>query len=915
MAKTPKKMILIDAMALIYRGHFALMNNPRMTSTGINTSAVFIFTSVLLDLLQTETPDYLAVAFDTPEPTRRHIEYEEYKAQREAMPEDLEIAIPHVTQLCEGMGVSILRAPGWEADDIIGTLTAMGDKLGVQSYMVTSDKDYAQLVSDTTFFYKPKHKGGGYDCLGVPEILETWGIERVDQVIDVLGLMGDTSDNIPGVPGIGPKTAQQLIATYGSIENLYENLDQLKGKRKETLDQNREQALLSKRLVTIDRDVPIEPAIKDLAPGKRDDDALRKLFATLEFRKIGERVFGEEFELDLDAAKEEERGAKLNTIDDAEHVYHLIATDTKRRKLLKDMMKQKSICFDCETTGLDTKTCSPIGIAFSWKSGEAYYVPIPQDSSQMEALLDEFRPFFECAAIEKVGHHLKFDLSVLRWHGFTVRGPIFDTMVAAYLATPDLKRTMDALSEALLHYRPISITSLIGEKGDDQKSLTEVDLELVAQYAGEDADVTWRLAEALRPMLKEKNQEAIYYDVEAPLIPVLVEMEHEGIRVDPSALTELSGMLAKDIETTATRVFELAGEEFALNSPKQLGTVLFDKLALDPKAKRTRKTGQYVTNEQVLTRLAPKHEIAQCILEYRMCTKLKSTYVDMLPNAIFEKSNRVHTTYEQAVTATGRMQSHGPNLQNIPVRSERGREIRKAFVPRDKGYTLLSADYSQIELRIAAELSKDKALMKAFKSEADIHTSTAAEINSVDPEDVTAEMRRRAKMVNFGILYGISAFGLAERAGMARFEAAELIEAYFEKHKALRKWIDDTIAFAQKNGFVETMLGRRRYLRDINSRNATIQNAEERNAMNAPVQGTAADMIKIAMSQIQQRIEADELQSRMLLQVHDELVFDMHTSEDGKLQPIVEECMRTAIPMTVPIVVEMGTGKNWLAAH
>ncbi|MDA0322898.1 MAG: DNA polymerase I [Verrucomicrobia bacterium] len=913
MISTTKKLILIDAMALIYRGHFAMMNSPRMTTAGINTSAAFVFTNVILELLQKEEPDYFVVAFDTPEPTHRHVEYAEYKAQREEMPEDLEIAIPQVEKLCQAMKIPILRAPGWEADDIIGTLTLEAEKKNLTSYMVTPDKDYAQLVSAQTFMYKPRHRGGGYDVLGEAEILESWGIERVDQVIDILGLMGDSSDNVPGVPGIGQKTAQQLISQFDSVENLLDHLDELKGKRKETLEDNREQALLSKRLVTIDRSVPLDIPIESLAVSQPDDDALREFFAELEFRSFGKRMFGEDFEEAVDSAKTEERGIELSTSETTPHLYTLIKTKKDRHAFIHLLQEQTTVCFDSETTGLDSKQCRPIGLAFSWKEHEAYYVAIPQNETA--AVLEEFRPFFEDEGIEKIGHNLKFDFSVLRWHGMTVRGPIFDTMIAAYLAVPDLKRNMDALAEELLDYRPIAITALIGEKGDDQKTLLEVDLKQVAEYAGEDADITWQLATALRPLLADRAQERVFYEIEMPLLPVLVEMEYEGIRLDPGALTELSAGLQKDIESTSARVFELAGEEFTLNSPKQLGAILFDKLALDPKAKRTQKSGQYVTNEQVLTRLAPRHEIAQQILDYRMCTKLKSTYVDALPNAVLEKTGRVHTHYEQAVTATGRMQSHNPNLQNIPIRSARGREIRKAFVPRDKDFDLLAADYSQIELRIAAEVSGDEALMSAFESELDIHTTTAAEIYHVDADDVTSEMRGRAKMVNFGILYGISAFGLSERTGISRHEAAELIEKYFEQYARLRRWMDSTIESARENGYVETLMGRRRYLRDINSRNATTRKAEERNAMNSPIQGTAADMIKIAMHRIQARIDKEGLRSRMLLQVHDELVFDLHKTEDGVLQPIVEEGMRTAIETKVPIVVEMGVGENWLVAH
>ncbi|NKB72740.1 MAG: DNA polymerase I [Candidatus Latescibacteria bacterium] len=916
MSAAKNKLFLLDGMALVYRGHFALIRNPRMTSGGMNTSAVFVFATNLLNILVDQQATHIAAVFDTPEPTHRHIEYKEYKAQREAMPEDLSAALPFVFRLCEAFNVPVIRVPGWEADDVIGTLALQAEGGQYNTYMVTPDKDYGQLVSDTAFIYKPGGSGDGADIQGVTEIKERWGIERIDQVIDMLGLMGDSSDNIPGVPSIGEKTAQKLIAEFDSVEGVYENLEQIKGKRRQVLEENHEQALLSKRLVTIDREVPLELGVADLAVKPRNDEALKELFTELEFNTFGKRLFGDEFEAKGKIRPGEDIDPDdLDSITDVEHVYHLVETPEARAKLIAELGRQESYCFDLETTGLDTKTCQVLGLAFSFAAHTGYYVVVPEDQQQAKAVLEEFRPLFEKEGSEKIGHHLKYDLSVLLWQGIAVAGPFFDTMLAAHLATPDLRRSMDALAQALLNYKPIPITDLIGEKGSEQLPMREVPLGQLTEYAAEDADITFQLSEKLRPLIVEGNQERIFTDVECPLVPVLVSMEYYGIRVDKEALHVLSKRLGEEIGQTGERIFALAEQRFNLNSPQQMGQVLFDELKLDPNAKRTTKTGQYSTSEQVLRRLAFRHEIVREILTYRAHTKLKSTYVDTLPGSVYGGTGHVHTHYEQAVTATGRMQSSGPNLQNIPIRTDQGREIRRAFLPAGDEFTLLSADYSQIELRLIAELSGDEELLKAFDEGADIHSATAIKIYDVDTDGVTADMRRKAKTVNFGIIYGISAFGLAERLDISRVEAADIIEQYFVEYPGVRRYMDETVEFAQKNGYVETMLGRRRYLRDINSRNATTRKGEERNAINAPIQGTAADMIKLAMSSIHRRMHEEQVKSRMLLQVHDELVFDLHRDEVETLPPLVEAEMKNALQTRVPIVVEMGTGATWLEAH
>ncbi|MYB57956.1 MAG: DNA polymerase I [Gemmatimonadetes bacterium] len=918
-----KTLYLLDGMALVYRGHFALIRSPRMTSKGLNTSALFVFANTLLDILGNTKPSHLAVVFDTPEPTFRDEIYKEYKAQREKMPEDISGALPYIDQMCEAFNVPVIRKPGYEADDVIGTLAKEAEKSGFTTYMVTPDKDYAQLVSNKTFISKPGRTGDGAEILGVPEILEQWEIERVDQVIDMLGLMGDSSDNVPGVPGIGPKTAQKLIAQYDSVEGLLDHVDELKGKQKENVETYREQALLSKELVTIHLNVPLDFGLDNLAVKTRDEQKLKTLFAELEFSTLGKRLFGNDFNIDqqqISLFGDETAVAGVSahkTIADVEHTYHLVDTPEKRAALIEKLAQQKAFCFDTETTGLNPRTCEMLGIAFSFQPHTGYYVPMPEDPDKNKAVLEEFRGILENPDTEKIGHNLKFDLAVLLWQGIRVQGLAFDTMLAAYVTAPEMRRGMDSLSLALLGYEPIKIESLIGEKekGKEQKTLREVPLDKVAEYAAEDADITLQLAEALRPKIKEMGQTRVFEDIECPLVSVLAQMEYEGIRMEASVIEALSEDLQDELVAIRQRIYDLAGETFNLNSPKQLGDILFEKLKLDPNARRTAKTKQYQTGESILQRLAYKHEIVEQILEYRTYSKLKSTYLDMLPGAVFQGTGHIHTHYEQAVTATGRLQSHGPNLQNIPIRTEKGREIRKAFVPRNENYTLLSADYSQIELRVAAELSRDEEMHRAFREGLDIHAATAMKIYGLDERDVTDDMRRQAKTVNFGIIYGISAFGLAQRLNIPRFEAGNLIEQYFEQFPGAKKYMDDTIDFAREHGYVETMTGRRRYLRDIHSRNATTRKSAERNAINSRIQGTAADMIKIAMRRVQDALFERDLKTRMLLQVHDELVFDMHKDEADIAMPLIEDAMKNALPMSVPIVVEMGMGNTWLEAH
>ncbi|GAA3973850.1 DNA polymerase I [Pedobacter ginsengiterrae] len=933
-----KKLFLLDGMALMYRAHFALSKNPRFTSTGINTSAVMGFANTLLDVLKKEKPTHLAVVFDTEAPTERHTTFEAYKAQRQAMPEDLAAAMPYVIKLITGFNIPVITSDGYEADDIIGTLAKKAELRGYQVYCMTPDKDFAQLVSENIFIYKPARMGNDMEILGVKEILAKWEIENVLQVIDILGLWGDAVDNIPGIPGIGEKTAKALIKQYGSMENIIANSHELKGKQRENVENFAEQGLLSKKLATILLDVPVELDEANLELCDPSRDLLEPLFTELEFRTLGRRVFGDEFSVttakfqegtqtDLFGNQrgeaiqytntlEEEPAEKLpaKTIENTAHDYQLIETAAQRADLIKLLLTQDRISFDTETTGTDANTADLVGLSFSIKAGTGYYIPVSEARAEAQAIVDEFRVVLENEKIEKIGQNTKYDILVFKWYGLQVKGKLFDTMLAHYLIDPDTRHGMDVLSENYLGYSPISITKLIGPKGKNQGTMRDVPVIDVVDYAAEDADVTLQLAQVFEPKLKELNAAKLAEEIENPLVYVLADIEKEGVRIDMDTLRAYSLELQTEIAKAEQSVYEKAGLKFNLASPKQLGEVLFDKLQLDPKAKKT-KTGQYQTGEDVLTALASKSDIVQDILDFRQMQKLKSTYVDALPLMVNPKTGRVHTSYNQAVAATGRLSSNNPNLQNIPIRTERGREVRKAFIARDENHILLSADYSQIELRIIAEISKEENMLDAFTKGIDIHTATAAKVYGISIEEVDGTQRRNAKAVNFGIIYGQSAFGLSQNLGIPRKEAAEIIEQYFAQYPGIKRYMSDTMNFARENGFVETIMGRRRYLRDINSANQTVRGFAERNAINAPIQGSAADMIKIAMINIHKEMIAQKLQSTMTMQVHDELVFDVLKSEKEVMKAIIQDKMTNAIKLTVPIVVEIGEGENWLAAH
>jgi DNA polymerase I len=935
-----KKLFLLDGMALIYRAHFALSKSPRFTSGGLNTSAVMGLTNTLLDVLKKEKPTHMAVVFDTEAPTERHTDFEAYKAHREAMPEDLAKALPYIFKVVLGFNIPLITSDGYEADDIIGTLAKKAEAKGYQVYCMTPDKDFAQLVSENIRIYKPARMGNEMEILGVKEVLEKWEIERVEQVIDILGLWGDAVDNIPGIPGIGEKTAKALIKQYGSMENIISHSHELKGKQRENVEQFAAQGLMSKKLATIILDVPVEldeAGLEMCAPSK---DLLEPLFAELEFRTLGRRVFGDDFSItetkavsiqtdlfgdpvatnrttmtvDLTDITEVETTIAAKNINNVPHEYHLADTAEKRSELIALLKRQKSICFDTETTGTDANDCELVGLSFAIKHGQAWYVPVPADQQVAKSIVDEFKPVLEDASIGKTGQNIKYDVLMLKWYGVDVQGELFDTMLAHYIIDPDTRHNMDILSENYLGYKPVSITELIGAKGKNQGSMRDVEFEKIKEYAAEDADITLQLRSVFEPKLKEVEGEKLVHEMEYPLIYVLADMEYEGVRIDHNTLNEFSKELETDIAKLEKIVYEKAGVRFNIASPKQLGEVLFEKLMLDPKAKKT-KTGQYQTGEDVLLSLAAKSDIVRDILDYRQLQKLKSTYVDALPQMVNKKTGRVHTSYNQAIAATGRLSSTNPNLQNIPIRTERGREVRKAFIPRDADHTIVSADYSQIELRIIAEISKDANMMDAFAKNLDIHTATAAKVYGIELHEVDSNQRRNAKAVNFGIIYGQSAFGLSQSLSIPRKEAAEIIENYFAQYPGIKQYMNDTMNFARENGYVCTLMGRRRYLRDINSANMTVRGFAERNAINAPIQGSAADMIKIAMINIHKEFKAQKLDARMTMQVHDELVFDVPNHEVEKVKPIIMENMKNAIKTTVPIMVEIGSGLNWLEAH
>ncbi|RAI94789.1 DNA polymerase I [Algoriphagus yeomjeoni] len=939
--KQPCKLFLLDAMALIYRAHFAFSKNPRINSKGLNTGIMLGFTNTLLEIIDKEKPTHIGVAFDTHAPTFRHIQYEPYKANRQEQPEDIGVGIPWVKEIVKAFNIPILELDGYEADDVIGTLAKQAEKENFTVYMMTPDKDYGQLVDDHIFLYKPAFMGNGVDIMGPKEICAKWDIERVDQVRDILGLMGDAVDNIPGIPGIGQKTAVKLLKTYGTVEELVKNTADLKGKQKENVENFAAQGILSKELATIKCDVPITYVKEDLKYEGIDEEKVRAIFTELEFRTLASRVFkgadkkaavqkndqlglfGEApaptassspaIEFEEESVNVAEQKAP-DTIHSNIQNYHKVKGEAEILELVEFLEIQKELCFDTETTSVNPMEAELVGISFAYVTGEAYYIPCPESREETLKILALLKPVFENEAILKIGQNIKYDILVLKNYDIEVKGVLYDTMLAHYLIDADGKHSMDWLAKQYLNYEPVSITELIGKKGKNQGNMRDVDEDEVTAYASEDADITLRLKAAFDPLLKNDNLEKLFDEVENPLINVLADMEFEGVRIDMESLAEMSLLLEKESKEIENKVYEMAGVRFNLASPKQLGEVLFDKLKLDPKAKKT-KTGQYATGEEVLSKLAHEHEIIQNILDFRQMVKLKSTYVDALPTMINSKTGRVHTTYNQFVAATGRLSSINPNLQNIPIRTQRGREIRKAFVPRDENHILLAADYSQIELRIMAAFSGDESMIEAFKNGRDIHATTAAKIFQVPLEEVTSDMRRKAKTANFGIIYGISAFGLSQRLSISRGEAKEIIDSYFKEFPAVKEYMDGAIEKAKTHEYVETILGRRRYLRDINSRNATMRGFAERNAINAPIQGSAADLIKVAMIDVHKWMKKEGLKSKMILQVHDELVFDAHKDEVEILKANVPKLMSNAIKMAVPVEVEVGTGTDWLQAH
>lgn len=946
-----KRLYLLDAYALIFRGYFAFIKNPRINSKGMDTSAIMGFMNALMDVIKREKPDHLAVAFDKGGSDIRNEMFPEYKANRDATPEAIKIAVPYIQALLKAMHIPIVEVAGFEADDLIGTLAKQAEKENFKVYMVTPDKDFAQLVSENIFMYKPARMGNDIEIWGIPEVLEKFEITNPLQVIDFLGMMGDAADNIPGLPGVGEKTAKKFLAEYGSMENLLANTHQLKGAIKEKIEANAAKGILSKKLATILLDCPVEFNAEDFELSKPDVEKTDELFQELEFRQMKaqfDKYFGtgndydeidtngnssetqavkkvpskksNEDQMDLFGFSDEDNNettshsgyADLST---TEHFYQSIQGDLPVKLLLQNLMNQNSVCFDTETTGIDALNAELVGMSFSYEIGKAFYVPFPENREDAQVLIDKFKPFFENESIEKIGQNVKYDLKILSNYGIQIKGNLFDTMIAHYLINPDMRHNMDVLSETYLKYSPKSIEDLIGKKGKNQKSMRDVALEDIKEYAAEDADITLKLKQHFQPILEKVGTKKLFDDIEIPLIPVLAAMELEGINLDVPFLKEMSVEMAKESNALEQKIYETAGEKFNLASPKQLGDILFDKLKIGGAKQKKTKTGQYATGEEVLSYLAKDNEIVRDILEWRQMVKLQSTYIDALPNQVDTKTGRVHTDYMQTVAATGRLSSNNPNLQNIPIRTERGRLIRKAFVARDENYTLLSADYSQIELRIIAALSGEENMIAAFKNNEDIHKSTAAKVFNVPLEEVTKEQRSNAKTVNFGIIYGVSAFGLSNQTDLSRKEAAELIEAYYQTYPKLKSYMSNQVDFARENGFVETILGRRRYLKDINSANMMVKSGAERNAVNAPIQGSAADIIKIAMINIHKKLEKENWKSKMLLQVHDELVFDVHNSELEKIKPMIKHEMENAITLDVPLEVEMGSGKNWLEAH
>ncbi|TRZ46377.1 DNA polymerase I [Robertkochia solimangrovi] len=936
-----KRLFLLDAYALIFRGYYAFIKNPRINSKGMDTSAVMGFMNSLLDVIKREKPDHLAVAFDKGGSEFRSEMFEAYKANRDETPEAIRIAVPIIQEILKAMHIPVIEKSGFEADDIIGTLAKQAETAGYKTFMVTPDKDFAQLVSDNIFMYRPARMGNGIEIWGIPEVCEKFEVERPEQVIDFLGMMGDAVDNIPGLPGVGEKTAKKFLKEFGSMEALLENTSKLKGKMKEKVAENAELGILSKKLARILTDVPVTFHEEDFELNTPDFDKVKEIFQELEFRRLAEnlmRTFNyspegsvEEntasqavnddlnVQYDLFGSGATESGPVTDTggfknISEIAHSYQLVDSALSRKLLLGKLMEQTSVCFDTETTSIKALEAEIVGCAFSWEPGKGYYLAFPEDNEETQQILEEFRPFFESEQIEKTGQNLKYDIKVLSNYNIKVNGPVFDTMIAHYLINPDMRHNMDVLAETYLNYSPVPIEKLIGKKGKNQRSMRSVPLAEQTEYAVEDADITLQLKNLFEAELPKRNAEKLFRETESPLVKVLAAMEIEGINLDAAYLKTLSEVLKKDISRLEASIYEQAGEEFNLASPKQLGPILFDKLNLVDKPKKT-KTGQYSTAEDVLSYLAKDHQIVADILEWRQLNKLLSTYVDALPNEINKKTHRIHTVYAQAVAATGRLSSNNPNLQNIPIRTERGRQVRKAFIPRNEDYILLAADYSQIELRIIAALSEEENMIQAFRDGADIHAATAARVFKVPLEEVTREQRSNAKTVNFGIIYGVSAFGLSNQTDLNRTEAKELIDTYYENYPKLKEYINKQIAFAREHGYVETILGRRRYLNDINSRNQVVKGAAERNAVNAPIQGSAADIIKIAMINIYNKLEQENYKTKMLLQVHDELVFDVYKPELDQVRSMIVSEMENAWKLQVPLKVEAGTGSNWLEAH
>lgn len=943
-----KKVFLLDAMALVFRAYYALIRSPRLTSKGKNTNAQFGFTNTLVELINKQKPSHMAVCFDTSAPTERHTDFEHYKANRQEAPEDIISAIPDIKAIITAFNIPCIELDGYEADDIIGTLSKQAEAAGYEVYMVTPDKDYGQLVSNNIKIYKPGYQGGDVEIMGPEEVCAKWNIKDVAQVIDILGLMGDAVDNIPGIAGVGEKTAAKLLAEYGSLENVVEKADQIKGALGEKVRKGKEDALLSKKLATIITNVPVAFHEEDFRIKDLDKEKLKTVFADLEFKTLGKRLLGEEVSevktapegvqtdlfgniIEPPAAKaaakttasvasdteEGTEGAVDKNIHNTPHTYTAVEGDKAIKELVAALSKHTEICFDTETTGIDANLAELVGLSFSVTPGEAFYVPCPADQQQTKHVLSFFQPLFEDSKKVWIGQNTKYDLLVLKWYDMEITGKLFDTMLAHYVIEPDGKRGMDLLSNKFLGYEPVHIEELIGKKGKTQGTMRDVELEKITAYAAEDADITLQLKNVFTPMLKSKEVEKVFEEVESPLVKVLVDMEFEGVKIDEGFLKDYSRELEKEAKTAEENVYQKAGVRFNLASPKQLGEVLFDKLKLDPSAKKT-KTGQYQTGEDVLLKLAARgNQIVEDILAFRELTKLKSTYVDTLPELVNPKTGRVHTTYGQAVAVTGRLASNNPNLQNIPVRTDRGKEIRKAFIPRDEKHIILSADYSQIELRIVASISGDVNMCDAFRKGTDIHTATASRVYNVPETEVTKEMRYKAKSVNFGIIYGQGAFGLADNLGISRTEAKEIIDNYKKQFPGIQQYMDNTINFAREHGYVQTLMGRKRWLKDINSANFTVRGFAERNAINSPIQGTAADMIKLAMQKVHAAMKKAKMKSKMILQVHDELLFDAVKEEVAELKPLILENMQSALPLPneVPVIAECGEGNNWLAAH